>query len=109
MAKRYHNSKANLSVDDGKHRNVNHSGYMMRNREQYAGLEESRRMMAKDGLLIKEDWNAQCLLPTEVINRDWPRAAQYEMRANADLFSGAQDQLKEDADDSRRAFHPSKY
>lgn len=112
MAKRYHNSKREaqyISVDDGKHRNVNHSGFMGREREQYAGLEETRMSMAKDGALIKEDWNATALLPKNVIDRDWPRAANYDMGTEPDLFDGVQKGMKEDAEDMRRAFHPGKY
>lgn len=109
LANRTDVNKENRSKDDGVHRNVNHSGYMMRDREQYAGREETKLTMGMDGRMIKEDWNATALLPTGVIDRDWPRASSYNMGMTPTLFSGVQAQIKEDEEDMRREFSPGKY
>lgn len=130
MAKRYHQSKKHegkesRAMERREHRggrseahevphhspvpNVVHGAYSMRDREQYAGHEQSRRDMARDGMLIAEDRHATALLPTHIIDRDWPRAHYYDMGTMADLFSGVQQGMKEDSDDMRRTFKPGKY
>jgi len=81
----------------------------MRSREQYVGYEETKASMRRDGNMIHENHAAPCLLPEDVIDRDWPRAAQYNFGYVDTLFTGVQKQLAEDAADSRRAFKPKKY
>lgn len=83
--------------------------YHMRDKEQYAGHEETRRMMSRDGHMISEDHGAPSLLPRQVIDRDWPRAANYYMGYVDTLFSGVQNQLHEDTRDFGREFKPKKY
>lgn len=89
--------------------NVAHDGYKMRGQEQYAGREETKMAMARDGAMIKEDWNATALLPTGVIDRDWPRASSYNLGMTPTLFTGAQAQIRDDEDDMKREFNPGKY
>lgn len=78
-------------------------------RESYSGYKESRKMMARDGAMIKEDMSAPCLLPKGVIDEYWPRANNYHMGYVEDLFYGAQKQMHEDYDDLGRAMGPRKY
>jgi hypothetical protein len=89
--------------------NVVHGDYRMRDREQYAGREQTRRMMARDGAMIHDDWNAPALLPQHVIEKYWPRAHNYNMGMVDDLFSGVQYQMHEDYDDMGREMNPKKY
>ena len=81
----------------------------MRAKEQYAGREETRMSMAQDSRMIAEDPNAPCLLPRNVIDRDWPRASSYEMSIEPDLFNGVQKQIAQDTSDFKKAFKPGKY
>ena len=75
-------------------------------RESYVGYKESRRMMARDGAMIREDMAAPALLPRNVIDEYWPRAANYHVD---DLFYGAQKQMHEDYEDFGREMKPGKY
>lgn len=78
-------------------------------RESYSGYKESRRMMARDGAMIREDMGAPALLPRRVIDEYWPSAVNYDMGYVDDLFYGAQKQMHEDYDDLRREMKPGKY
>jgi len=78
-------------------------------RESYSGYKESRRMMARDGAMIREDMSAPALLPRNVIDEYWPRAANYHMGYVDDLFYGAQKQMHEDYADFGREMEPKKY
>jgi hypothetical protein len=78
-------------------------------RESYVGYKESRRMMARDGAMIREDMSAPALLPRNVIDEYWPRAANYHMGYVDDLFYGAQKQMHEDYADFGREMEPKKY
>lgn len=78
-------------------------------RESYAGYKESRRMMARDGAMIREDMSAPALLPRNTIDAYWPKAINYNMGYVDDLFYGAQKQMHEDYDDMRRELKPGKY
>jgi|GEM_PF-2061992 len=78
-------------------------------RESYSGYKESRRMVARDGAMIREDMSAPALLPQRVIDEYWPRAANYHMGYVDDLFYGAQKQMHEDYADFGREMEPKKY
>lgn len=78
-------------------------------RESYSGYKESRRMMARDGAMIREDMSAPALLPRRVIDEYWPSAVNYDVGYVDDLFYGAQKQMHEDYDDLRREMKPGKY
>jgi hypothetical protein len=78
-------------------------------RRAYSGYKESRRMMARDGAMIREDMSAPALLPRRVIEEYWPRAHNYSMGYVDDLFYGAQKQMHEDYDDLAREIEPGKY
>ncbi len=122
MAKRYHDNarhkeghmKDHHSAHMGNHSpshavpHADATHKMMRHLEQYAGPEESKRMMSRDSSMIKEAWANPCLLPEGVIDRDWPRAKSYVNYQVPDLFSGVQAQLHEDERDFREEFNPSK-
>jgi hypothetical protein len=81
----------------------------LESREAYSGYKESRRMMARDGAMIREDMSAPALLPRNVIEEYWPKAANYNMGYVEDLFYGAQKQMHEDYDDLGRELGPKKY
>lgn len=83
------------------------SGLM--SRESYSGYKESRKMMARDGAMIREDMSAPALLPRNVIDQYWPKAPNYDMSYVDDLFYGAQKQMHEDYDDLRREEKAGKY
>ena len=78
-------------------------------REAYSGYKESRRLMARDGAMIKEDMSAPCLLARGVIDEYWRRADNYHMGYVEDLFYGAQNQMHEDYDDIGKAMGPKKF
>jgi len=86
-----------------------HSAYKMRAKEQYAGYEESKKMMGHDGGMIHEMPGNFCLLPENVIAKDWPASPDHAMYASPDLFEGAQRQLHEDKADLKRIMKPGKY
>lgn len=118
MAKkrRYHQSMVDRSHEsEGMKRRYDNSDPVpntvrgLESREAYSGYKESRRMMARDGAMIKEDMSAPCLLPRGVIDEYWPRANNYHMGYVEDLFYGAQKQMHEDYDDLGKAMGPKKY
>lgn len=117
MAKRFHESRSRKHdrsvVSEYERvrpykREEDHA-FHMRDREQYAGREETKMTMARDAHMIADDWNAPALLPQNVISRDWPRAASYNLGTMDDLFSGVQKQMSEDFSDLRKAEKPGKY
>jgi hypothetical protein len=61
--------------------------------------------------MIREDRSAPCLLPRNVIDRDWPRSEVYMKTGAADLFMGVKKQMSEDGADMRKAMAngPHKY
>jgi hypothetical protein len=77
--------------------------------EPYAGKMESKKMMNRDGAMLREDYSAPALLPQEVVNRVFPSGQSYMGDRVADLFMGVQKQLKADSADLRRATKPAKY
>lgn len=81
----------------------------LESREAYSGRKESRRMMERDGAMIREDMSAPALLPQRIIERYWPSAVNYDMGYVDDLFYGAQKQMHEDYDGLRREMKPGKY
>lgn len=70
---------------------------------------ESRKMMAEASGMIREDRSAPCLLPREVIDKQWPSSADYNMGYVDDLFNGVQKQMSEDRGDFGKAMGPKKY
>lgn len=116
MAKRYHQSPKDRSDErEGMARRLDNSDPVpntvsgLMKREAYSGYKESRKMMARDGAMIKEDMSAPALLPRNVIDQYWPKAANYNMGYVDDLFYGAQKQMHEDYDDFGREMGPKKY
>lgn len=107
--KRYHHEKHHKGGHRGEHSPVPNVVSKMRGREAYAGYDESRRMIAHDGSMIREDMAAPCLLPRNVIDREWPKAMNYEMGFVDDLFYGAEKQMHEDYADLGRELDPKKY
>ena len=110
MAKRYHKSdgesmKRRMDNSDP----VPNTVKGLEAREAYSGRKESRRMMARDGAMIKEDMSAPALLPRRVIEEYWPQAHNYNMGYVDDLFYGAQKQMHEDYNDLGREMKPKKY
>lgn len=106
--KKYHNGeslKRRMDNSDPVPNTV--SGLMAR--ESYSGYKQSRKMMARDGAMIKEDMSAPCLLPRNIIDEYWPRANNYHMGYVEDLFYGAQKQMHEDHDDLGKAMGSKKY
>jgi len=108
MAKKRHHSMAvNNRMDNSDPVPNTVSGLMAR--EAYSGHKESRKMMARDGAMIKEDMSAPCLLPRDVIDSYWPKAGNYSAGYVDDLFYGAQKQMHEDKEDFKRAGNTGKY
>lgn len=66
-------------------------------------------MAVRDSAMIKEDMSAPCLLPRNVIDKEWPKAAGYNMGRMQDLFNGVQKQMSEDAADFKREAKGGKY
>ena len=111
MAKKRHHSSGKgypgyREVDD---ENVPNVVSKMMKREAYSGRDESRRMMERDGAMIKEDMSAPALLPQHVIEKYWPNAYNDHMGYVDDLFYGAQKQMHEDYKDLGREMKPKKY
>ena len=79
-------------------------------REQYAGHEETKEMMHRDGAMISEARNEPCLLPTHVISKDWPAAARSNIGyIGGDLFDGVQKQMHKDHSDFAKIRKPKKF
>ena len=71
---------------------------------------ESKSQMKEYSSMIREDRQAPCLLPRDVIDKYWDMAPRYDLGAiKKDLFQGAQEQLKTDAADIKKIFKPGKY
>lgn len=98
--KRYHNSMSSDPVPNTV------SG--LEGREHYAGYKSAKSEMRRDGAMIHEDRSAPCLLPRNVIDREWPSHRGYMPKAPMDLFDGANAQLHEDERDVRRELRPTK-
>lgn len=78
--------------------------------EEYASREETKEMMKRDGAMIHEDRSAPCLLPMNVISKDWPASARSNIGyIGGDLFEGAQKQMKQDHADLGKIRNPKKY
>lgn len=85
-----------------------HQGMKMR--ESYAGREQSKKIMARDGGMINADMSAPALLPQGVIDKYWPRVNDYSLGyVPQDLFQGVQKQRNDDNSDLRRVSSPKKY
>ncbi len=108
MAKRYHDGEAMKRRKDNSDPVPNTVSGLER-REAYSGYKESRKMMARDGAMIKEDMSAPALLPRQVIDQYWPKAMNYNMGYVEDLFYGAEKQMHEDYKDLGREMKPKKY
>lgn len=65
--------------------------------------------MARDGGMIREDMSAPCLLPREVMDKEWPKSGSYNMGMVDDLFSAVQKQKNEDSAELGKAMGPNKY
>jgi hypothetical protein len=116
MARRYHQSKMDRHHEgEGMKRRMDNSDPVpntvqgLEARESYSGYKESRRMMARDGGMIREDMSAPALLPRHVIDEYWSAAPNYNMGYVEDLYDGAQKQMHEDYADMRREAKPGKY
>jgi hypothetical protein len=110
MAKRHHASK-----HEGMARRYDNSDPVpntvsgLEKREAYSGYKESRKMMARDGAMLKEDMSAPALMPRGIIDEYWPKAHNYHMGYVDDLFYGAQKQMHEDYADLGKEMDPKKY
>jgi hypothetical protein len=62
----------------------------------------TKEMMKKAGRMIHDEMSAPCLLPREVMDKDWPKEDQYSLGMVNDLFDEAQRQLSMDASGMRR-------
>lgn len=123
MAKRYHQTRKDRRDERrGMERKSMHALREMDNsdpvpttvsgltgRRAYMGNKESRRQMRTDSDLIREDMSAPALQPRHVIEKYFPRSANYNMGYVEDLFYGVQKQMHEDYDDLGRELGPKKY
>jgi hypothetical protein len=108
MAKKYHDGQSMKRRMDNSDPVPNTVSGLER-REAYSGYKESRKMKARDGAMIREDMSAPCLLPRQVIDEYWPKAANYNMGYVEDLFYGAEKQMHEDYQDLKREAKAGKY
>lgn len=81
----------------------------MKSGEEYSTRGESMKTLQGDSRMIHEDRSAPCLLPREVMDKDWPRATMYSPTIPSDLFTEANKQMKADEREFRSAFKPGKY
>lgn len=70
--------------------------------KRYYSSDESKNMN-RDAGMIREDRSAPCLLPRQVIDKDWPRTEVYMKEGAADLFMGVQKQMSQDKSDMNKA------
>lgn len=75
-----------------------------------------KKMMGNNGsyeyesAMIHEDRGAPCLLPTNVIQKEYPSAPRVAMSmVGDDLYQGAERQLKEDENDLRMLKSPRRW
>jgi len=86
----------------------------MASREMMSGkrkMEKSAGMEMKNYYgLLSDDPSKPCNLPTEVMNKPWPKGDEYHMGGEVDdLFRGVQAQQREDHAGMKRASKPGKY
>lgn len=81
----------------------------MKNEAGYEGYASSQRMMRRDSGMIKEDWSAACLLPTNVIEKQWAGAGDYMHKGIGSLFSGVQETMHEDGRAFEKSNKPKQY
>jgi len=75
----------------------------------YSSYSNSQKLMSRDSTMIKEDWNAACMLPTHTIEKEWPMAGEYMNKGIGTLFSGVQEGLNEDTKAVRANNKPRHY
>lgn len=75
----------------------------------YGRYNESQKLMSRDSKMIKEDWNAACMLPTGVIEKVWPGAGNYMHQGIGSLFSGVEETMHEDGMAFERENKPKQY
>lgn len=97
-AKRHHSAKHISRKQSDPMPDSVHGGYVRSSHEMYAGPSMSKRMMSRDGSMIYEDHSAPCLLPTDVIDREFPMARGKGVNGSMvnDLFSETLRQMSED-------------
>ena len=109
MAKRYHQSKSARRAEhmgmERYERGAVHSNAYSDPVPNHIG--HGRPQYKHD--MIQEDRRAPALLPQHVIEKYYPNDYGYLNAENADLYSGVQKQLMEDARDRNKVFKPSKY
>jgi hypothetical protein len=59
--------------------------------------------------MIDDDYNAPANLPQHVMEKYWPVSHNYNMGYIDDLFTGANNQIREDYSDMGREEEPKKY
>jgi len=59
--------------------------------------------------MISEDRSAPCLLPRNVIDKEWEKGSTYNMGMVNSLFNQVQMQLNEDAAGFKKAYSPKKF
>jgi hypothetical protein len=59
--------------------------------------------------MIAEDRSAPCLLPRNIIDKEWEQGSSYHMGMVDTLYEGVQIQIREDSADFKKAYSPKKY
>lgn len=75
----------------------------------YSSYNSSQLMMKRDSSMIREDWSAACLLPTNVIEKQWPGIDNGMKKGIVTLFSGEQEMMREDRRNFDKANKPKLY
>ena len=70
---------------------------------------DSSKAMKQASGMIREDMSAPCLLPREVIDKNFPSAGYGLKGGYHDLFGGVQAQMHKDESDLKKAFSPKKW
>lgn len=127
MARKYSSSKKRMEEKEGRdykryemdregmeyaRNSINGGGersMSRRDEKSYGRYTDSQRLMSRDSKMIKEDWNAACLLPTNVIEKEWPGAGDYMKQGIGSLFSGVQETMHEDGRAFEKENKPKQY
>jgi|GEM_PF-5297944 hypothetical protein len=95
---------ARNSINEGSDRAM-----QRREDKSYGRYDGSQKLMSRDAGMIKEDWDAACLLPRGVIEKEWPGAGDYMRKDIPNLFSGVQETMREDGNAFMKSNKPRQY
>jgi hypothetical protein len=109
MAKRHHSSHRSHASHASMASTAGYHEREMKGETGYQSYPQSKHMMKRDSGMIHEDWNAACLLPTHVIEKQWAGAGHYMNKGIGSLFSGVQETMHEDGRAFEKSNKPRQY